>query len=98
MNELLSSEQIYKLWTIVRLVSETGHPGIMKYILKRYQDELQECIPYDKSLYDTLYENIARVEENPEDYEHLTRLYDKILADESISYLLPEELKSHFSK
>lgn len=94
----LYSNKAHELAKFRLQVSKIGHPGIMRFVLKKYQEELQECIPYDKSLYDLLCEDIARVEENPEDYEHLTRLYDKILADESISYLLPEELKSHFSK
>ena len=86
---------------IVKQVKKTGHPGIMKFVLKKYKDELQETttvLGY-RSLYGILCETIEKVEKNPEDYEHLTKLYDAILSDNNIDIeARAEELEPHFSK
>ncbi len=66
-------------WRIKKMISELGHPGIMKYALKKYQKELIE-----DGYYDSLCEDIKKVEDNLDNYEHLIKLYDRILADNGI--------------
>lgn len=75
-----------ELWRIRKYVAKMRHPGIMKFVLAKYKAELKKdkVGKNDKSLYEILCEDIAKVEANPEDYEHLTRLYDTILSDNNI--------------
>ena len=69
-----------KIWQVKQIISDTIHPGIMRYALKKYQKEL-----IDYNLYDSLSEDIARIEIDPESYEHLITLYDTVLSDKDIN-------------
>lgn len=69
-----------KIWQVKQIISDTIHPGIMRYALKKYQKEL-----IDYNLYDSLSDDIARIEIDPERYEHLITLYDTVLADKNIN-------------
>ena len=83
-----------KMWKIKQIISETKHPGIMKYALKKYQKELIEY-----NFYDSLCEDIAIIEIEPENYEHLINLYNTILAHNNIDLdALSEKLEPLVNK
>lgn len=83
-----------QIWQVKQIISDTIHPGIMRYALKKYQKEL-----IDGNLYDSLSEDVARIENNPENYEHLINLYDTVLDDNNINLnALSERLGTQIHK